>query len=95
MILLELKKPIRSEQDFKALVDSGDITIIGPHALVVYLVINAEQTFPTVKVLCKKSGISEKPVRRSLMVLEEYGYIGRKETKQAQGCSPSLSGRQE
>jgi len=95
MILLELKKPIRSEQDFKALVDSGDITIIGPHALVVYLVINAEQTFPTVKVLCKKSGISEKPVRRSLMVLEECGYIGRKETKQAQGCSPSLSGRQE
>jgi hypothetical protein len=95
MILLELKKPIRSEQDFKALVDSGDITIIGPHALVVYLVINAEQTFPTVKVLCKKSGISEKPVRRSLMVLEEYGYIGRKETKQAQGCSTSLSGRQE
>jgi len=95
MILLELKKPIRSEQDFKSLVDSGDITIIGPHALVVYLVINAEQTFPTVKVLCKKSGISEKPVRRSLMVLEEYGYIGRKETKQAQGCSPSLSGRQE
>jgi len=95
MILLELKKPIRSEQDFKALVDSGDITIIGPHAMVVYLVINAEQTFPTVKVLCKKSGISEKPVRRSLMVLEEYGYIGRKETKQAQGCSTSLSGRQE
>jgi predicted transcriptional regulator len=95
MILLELKKPIRSEQDFKALVDSGDITIIGPHALVVYLVINAEQTFPTVKVLCKKSGISEKPVRRSLMVLEEYGYIGRKETKQAQGCSTSLSGRRE
>jgi len=95
MILLELKKPIRSEQDFKALVDSGDIPIIGPHALVVYLVINAEQTFPTVKVLCKKSGISEKPVRRSLMVLEEYGYIGRKETKQAQGCSTSLSGRQE
>jgi predicted transcriptional regulator len=95
MILLELKKPIRSGQDFKALVDSGDITIIGPHALVVYLVINAEQTFPTVKVLCKKSGISEKPVRRSLMVLEEYGYIGRKETKQAQGCSTSLSGRQE
>ena len=95
MILLELKKPIRSEQDFKALVDSGDIIIIGPHALVVYLVINAEQTFPTVKVLCKKSGISEKPVRRSLMVLEEYGYIGRKETKQAQGCATSLSGRQE
>jgi len=95
MILLELKKPIRSEQDFKALVDSGDITIIGPHAMVVYLVINAEQTFPTVKVLCKKSGISEKPVRRSLMVLEEYGYIGRKETKQAQGCSTSLPGRQE
>ena len=91
MSQLELKKPIRSDEDFKALVDSGAITIIGPHALTVYLIINAEQAFPTVKTLCKKSGISDKPVRRSLMVLEEYGYIGRKETKQAQGCSLSLS----
>jgi hypothetical protein len=87
MSQLELKKAIRSAQDFKALVDSGDITIIGPHALAVYLVINAYQTFPTVKVLCKKSGISDKPVRRSLVVLEEYGYIGKKETKQAQTSS--------
>ena len=89
MSQLELKKPIRSDQDFKALVDSGAIIIIGAHALVVYLIINAEQTFPTVKVLCKKSGISDKPVRRSLVVLEEYGYIGKKETKQAQGCPAS------
>ncbi|MDD3815686.1 MAG: helix-turn-helix domain-containing protein [Desulfocapsaceae bacterium] len=92
MSQFELKKPIRSEQDIKALIESGDIAIIGPHALAVYLVINAEQTFPTVKVLCKKSGISDKPVRRSLMVLEEYGYIGKKETKQAQGCSAFPSG---
>jgi hypothetical protein len=87
MSQFELKKTIRSKQDFKALVDSGDITIIGPHALVVYLIINAEQTFRTVKVLCKKSGFSDKPVRRSLVVLEEYGHIGKTETKQAQGCS--------
>jgi len=86
----ELKKNIRSEQDVKALVDSGDFAIIGPHALAMYMVINAEQTFPTVKVLCKKKGISDKPVRRSLMVLEEYGYIGKKETKQAQGYSAFL-----
>lgn len=88
----ELKKPIRSEQDVKALVDSGDSAFIGQHALAVYLVINAEQTFPTVKMLCKKSGISDKPVRRSLMVLEEYGYIGKKEIKQAQGYSAFPSG---
>jgi hypothetical protein len=87
MSQFELKKPIRSDQDFKALVDSGDIIIIGPYALAVYLVINASQTFPTVKVLCRKSGISDKPVRRSLVILEEYGYIGKKETRQAQGCS--------
>jgi len=87
MSQFELKRPLRSEQDVKALVHSGDIAIIGPHALAVYLVINAEQTFPTVKVLCKKSGISDKPVRRSLVVLEEYGYIGKKRTKQAQGYS--------
>ncbi len=76
-----LIRPLRSEQHVKALVDSGDIAIIGPHTLAVYLVINAGQTFPTVKVRCKKSGISDKPVHRSLVVLEEYGYIGKKETK--------------
>lgn len=84
---LELKIPIRSEQDFKALIDSGDIAIIGPHALTVYLIINGEQEFPTVKFLCKKSGISNKPVRRSLVVLEEYGDIGKIETQQTRGCS--------
>jgi hypothetical protein len=87
MSQFELKRPLRSEQGVKALVHSGDLAIIGPHALAVYLVINAEKTFPTVKVLCKKSGISDKPVRRSLVVLEEYGYIGKKETKQARGYS--------
>jgi hypothetical protein len=91
MSQLELKKSLQTEQDLKALVDSGAITIIGPHALAVYLIINAEQAVPTVKTLCKKSGISDKPVRRSLVVLEEYGYIGLKETKQAQGCTLSLS----
>jgi len=95
MSQFELKKTIRSTQDFKALVDSGEIAIIGPHALVVYLVINACQTFPTVKVLCKKSGISDKPVRRSLVVLEEHGYIGKKETKQAQGCFVHPLGRKD
>jgi predicted transcriptional regulator len=89
MSQFELRKSLKTEQDFKALVDN--ITILGPHALAVYLIINAEQAVPTVKTLCKKSGISDKPVRRSLVVLEEYGYIGRKETKQAQGCPLSLS----
>ena len=89
MSQFELKKPIRSDQDFKDLIDSGDIAIIGPHALTVYLIINAEQVFPSVKSICKKSGISDKPVRRSLMVLEEYGYIGKTDARQVQGCSVS------
>lgn len=87
MSQFELIRPLRSDQDVKALVHSGDMAIIGPHAVAVYLVINAEKTFPTVKVLCKKSGISDKSVRRSLAVLEEYGYIGKKATKQARGYS--------
>ena len=94
MSQFELKRPLRSEQDVKALVHSGDIAIIGPRAVAVYLVINAEKTFPTVKMLCKKSGISDKPVRRSLAVLEEYGYIGKKETKQAHGYSVFPSGEE-
>jgi hypothetical protein len=90
----KLKKHIQLDQDFNALVDSGDIAIIGPHALAVYLIINAEQTFPSVKVLCKKSGISDKSVRRSLVVLEEYGFIGKISAKQAQDstASPSTKG---
>ena len=93
MSQFELKRPLRSEQDVKALVHSGDLAIIGPHAVAVYLVINAEKTFPTVKVLCKKSGISDKPVRRSLVVLEEYGYIGKKETNRPMAIRLFLQAR--
>ena len=77
---------MRSEQDFKALVDRGyyhnRATRIG--------CVSDNQCRTNIsdsEGALQKSEIFDKPVRRSLVVLEKYGYIGNIETKQAQGCS--------
>jgi hypothetical protein len=66
---------------FKAMIHNGDIARIGTHAFTVYVVIkgytdfNTGQAFPSIHFICEKSGISDKQVRRSLEILEEYKYI--------------------
>lgn len=72
---------------FKAMIYGGDIARMGSHAFTVYVVIkgytdfNTGQAFPSIPFICEKSGISDKQVRRSLELLEEYKYI----TKQKVG----------
>lgn len=71
---------------FKAMIYDGDIAKMGPHAFTVYVVIkgytdfNTGQAFPSIQFICEKSGISDKQVRRSLELLEEYGYITKHKT---------------
>ncbi|MDD3816318.1 MAG: helix-turn-helix domain-containing protein [Desulfocapsaceae bacterium] len=68
---------------FRAMIVNGDIAKIGAYALTVYIVIkgytdfNTGQAFPSLEFICKKSGISDKQVRRSLEILEEHGYISK------------------
>lgn len=68
---------------FKAMVDNGDIAKLGPYAVTVYLVIKSftnfstGRAFPSVETIVEKSGISDKQVRRCLIILEESGYITR------------------
>jgi DNA-binding transcriptional MocR family regulator len=68
---------------FKAMVDNGDIAKLGPYAVTVYLVIKSYtnfstgRAFPSIETITEKSGISDKQVRRCLVILEESGYITR------------------
>jgi len=66
---------------FKAMIDSGDVASMGPYAVTVYLVIKSYtnfstgRSFPSLETIVEKSGISDKQVRRSLIALEEHGYV--------------------
>lgn len=66
---------------FKSMIESGDLAKMGPYAYTVYSVIksytnfNTGLAFPSVETIASKSAISEKQVKRSLIVLEEFGYI--------------------
>lgn len=69
---------------FRSMIDSGDCARIGPHAMVVYLVIKAHanfetgRSFPSVTTIAAKAGVSEKQVKRSLVVLVEAGYLAKR-----------------
>ena len=66
---------------FREMVESGDVAKMGPHATTVYMVIKAHtnfstgRAFPAIETIVQKSGVSEKEVKRSLIKLEEFGYI--------------------
>lgn len=74
---------------FRAMVDSGDVAAMGPHAVTVYLVIKSYsnwktgRSFPTVDLIVEKSGICKRQVINSLKRLEELGYLA----KEKQGRS--------
>ena len=71
---------------FKNMVDSGDIARMGPHAATVYLVVKAHtnfstgRAFPAIETIVEKSGVSRAQVMRSLVTLEELGYITKSKT---------------
>lgn len=68
---------------FVAMIESGDMKKIGPHAFTVYATIKAHtnfstgRAFPAIDTIVEKSGISKRQVIRSLEVLEEHGYLKR------------------
>lgn len=68
---------------FVAMIESGDVAKMGPHAVTVYMVIKAHtnfstgRAFPGVDLIIEKSGVSRAQVMRSLATLEEFGYIKR------------------
>lgn len=66
---------------FNAMVESGDVAKIGPHALTVYLIVKSYTnwksgvSFPAVETIAEKSGMSQRQVLRCLPVLVEHGYL--------------------
>lgn len=72
---------------FNAMVESGDVAKMGPHAVTVYLVIKAHtnfstgRAFPGIETIVEKSGVSKRQVIRSLEALETLGYL----TKEKKG----------
>jgi DNA-binding transcriptional ArsR family regulator len=66
---------------FKAMIDDGELAKMGPSAFATYCVIKSHanfstgKAFPSVETICKKSGISERQVKRDLLTLEQHGYI--------------------
>src|SRR5690554_1242026 len=66
---------------FRSMIDAGDVAKIGPHAFTVYAVIKAHSdlhtglAFPGVEEISSRSGVSLAQVKRSLTVLEEFGYL--------------------
>ncbi|WP_296649918.1 helix-turn-helix domain-containing protein [Paraburkholderia sp.] len=66
---------------FKAMIDSGDVAKMGPHAATTYLVIKAHtnyttgRAFPALETIAAKAGISLAQVKRELKTLGEHGYI--------------------
>ena len=81
---------------FKTMIDSGDVAKMGPHAATVYLVVKAHtnfntgQAFPAIETIVEKSGVSRAQVMRSLVTLEELGYI----VKSKKGRSNTYSVRE-
>jgi hypothetical protein len=68
---------------FNAMVKSGDVAAMGPHAVAVYLVIKAHtnfstgRAFPAIETIVEKSGVSRAQVMRSLQTLEHLGYLSK------------------
>lgn len=68
---------------FKSMVDSGDVAAMGPGATTVYLVIKSYsnwqdgRSFPSLRVIEEKTGMSKMTITRHLKTLEQFGYITR------------------
>ena len=66
---------------FKAMIDDGEVAKIGASAFTTYCVIKSHTNFatgvafPSIETISKKSGISERQVRRDLLTLEENGLL--------------------
>lgn len=66
---------------FKDMIDSGDVSKMGPFAFTVYAVIKAHtnfstgHAFPAIETISEKSGISIAQVKREMKLLVEHGYI--------------------
>jgi DNA-binding transcriptional MocR family regulator len=66
---------------FRAMVESGDVAKLGPHAVTCYLVIKSYtnwstgKAFPALETIATKAGVSLAQVKRSLTALEALGYI--------------------
>jgi DNA-binding transcriptional ArsR family regulator len=66
---------------FRQMIDSGDISKMGPYAVTVYLVVKSftnwktGKSFPSIDLITEKSGISKRQVISSLQKLEDLGYV--------------------
>ena len=66
---------------FHSMIQTGDISRMGPYAVTVYLVIKAHtnfqsgRAFPAVTTIMAESGISRSQVLRELQTLQRFGYI--------------------
>lgn len=66
---------------FRALIESGDLARMGPHAFACYAVLKAHaghttgQAFPGVERIAELSGVSARQVKRELARLAELGYV--------------------
>lgn len=66
---------------FHSMIQTGDISRMGPYAVTVYLVIKAHtnfqsgSAFPAVTTIMAESGISRSQVLRELQTLQRFGYI--------------------
>lgn len=68
---------------FRAMMDSGDVAAMGPHAFTVYCIIKGHANFstgnawPGLETIAEKSGISERQIIRELKMLEDLGYVSK------------------
>lgn len=68
---------------FHSMIQTGDISRMGPYAVTVYLVIKAHtnfqsgRAFPAVETIMRESGISRSQVLRELETLQRFGYISK------------------
>lgn len=66
---------------FHSMIKTGDIALMGPYAVTVYIVIKAHtnfktgRSFPSIESISIESGISRSQVMRELRTLESFGYI--------------------
>lgn len=66
---------------FHSMIQTGDISRMGPYAVTVYLVIKAHtnfqsgRAFPAIDTIMDESGISRSQVLRELQTLQRFGYI--------------------
>lgn len=68
---------------FHSMIQTGDISRMGPYAVTVYLVIKAHtnfqsgRAFPAIETIVRESGISRRQVLRELETLQRFGYISK------------------